>query len=70
MKIEFTKEELITLNKLMDIALKAAGINVAQVALHFVTKFNQALNGEAENVEDLKVSEPLGKPEKPIIKEK
>lgn len=58
MKIEFTKEELITLNRLMDIAVKAEGINVAQAALFFVSKFNEALNGE---IEKLKVSKTPGK---------
>lgn len=57
MKIEFTKEQLITLNKLMDIALKAEGINVVQPVLYFVTKFNNALNGKVENIAITETSE-------------
>ena len=46
--IEFTEEELSALIQLLDIAVKAAGLNVAQAAAVLVAKINEQAGNSPE----------------------
>lgn len=50
MTLELTKEEATALVQLIDIAVKSAGLNVAQAALHLTNKITEA--GKPEETTD------------------
>lgn len=43
MKFEFTKDEIQTLTAMLDIAVKAGGLQTAETGLYFVNKFKTPL---------------------------
>jgi len=49
MQIEFTREEAQILLNLIDLAVKANGIKVAEAGLHFANKLTEACNKATPN---------------------
>lgn len=43
MKFEFTKDEINTLTAMIDLAVKAGGLQAAEAGLYFVNKFKTPL---------------------------
>ena len=52
MHIELTEKEAQVLINLIDIAVKSAGLQAAEPALHFVTKIKAALDAESDEGDD------------------
>lgn len=46
MKYDFIQSEVDALKQIIDIALRASGINLAQIALHLMGKLNNPLKEE------------------------
>ena len=50
MTIDLTKEEIQALVQLIDIAVKAGGLNVAQAALHLVNKLQPPIEETTDGI--------------------
>ena len=57
MQIELTEEEARVLRNLIDVAVKAAGLDAAEAALHFVRKLTEAAAAKAKEEKTLTEAE-------------